>query len=104
MGLWVEVKASSLTADVSSCDVSQKRKISYVSRARVIVAFPRTSYLSGLGGGAEGWFKLLLLLLVQLGEPLRPQRRARQSLAEDGVDRGGSEPAGEFEDISLGCF
>lgn len=50
-------------------------------------------HLSAVCRGAEGRFQLLLSLLVQLGETLRPEGGARQSLAEDGVDRGGLEPA-----------
>lgn len=57
------------------------------------VVFCVSSHLSDLGRGAERRFELLLLLLVQLGEPLRPQRGACQCLAEDGVHRGGLEPA-----------
>lgn len=97
MGLWVEVKASSLTADVSSYDIPQM-KISHVSCAQVITVYLCTSYLSGLRCGTERWFKLLLLFFVQLGEPLRPQRGARQSLAEDGVHRGGFEPANKWRE------
>lgn len=53
----------------------------------------RISHLSDLSCGTERRFELLLVLLVQLSEPLRPQRGACQSLAEDGVHRGGLEPA-----------
>lgn len=52
------------------------------------VIFQCMSHLSGFRGGAKRRFKLLLLLLVQLGKPLRPQRGASQSLTEDGVHRG----------------
>lgn len=51
------------------------------------------SHLFCLCGGAERRFELLLLLLVQLDEALRPKRGTCQSLAEDGVHRGGFEPA-----------
>lgn len=37
--------------------------------------------------GAERRFQLFFPLLVQLGEALRPEGGAGQSLAEDGVDR-----------------
>lgn len=55
------------------------------------------SHLSGLSGAAERRLHLLLLLLVELDEPLRPQGWASQGLAEDGVHRGGLEPAGRHQ-------
>lgn len=49
-------------------------------------------YLSAVSGRTERRFELLLLLLVQLNEVLRPQGGASKSLAEDGVDGGRFEP------------
>lgn len=97
MGLWVEVNASSLTGDASSCNMSQiclsqVPSVSCTNFPPCHLFFPPMSHLSGLGGGAERWFQLLLLLLVQLREPLRPHRRACQSLAEDGVHWGRLKP------------
>ncbi len=64
-----------------------------------LLSFLCMSHLSDFGSGTERRFQQLLLLLVQLGEPLRPQRGACQSLAEDGIHWGGLEPAGDMWEV-----